>query len=101
MQDNLQTSILTDCIDQMAIIPYLATFGERYHFTQELTEILTNYPQPSDHNNKRQCLAYRFVGRALKTLDLAQTGKMHISGAFMAVSGYVEIALGLLTHDKE
>lgn len=71
MQDNLQTSILTDCIDQMAIIPYLATFGERYHFTQELTEILSNYPPSSDQDDKRShtyAQIAEHMGRSLRSV---------------------------------
>lgn len=103
MEASKQTSILMDCIDQLAGVSLLSDTDNE--LVQSIIDTLGNYPRPRQKNKLTkptpQCLgAYLYASTARNSVKLAQLGYMPFDNAFSVAGSCLEASLSLLT-DKE
>ena len=104
MEASKQTSILMDCIDQLAGFTLLSD-PDKNELAQSIIDTLGNYPHPHQKNEPPepapQCLgAYLYASTARNSVKLAQLGYMPFDNAFSVAGSCFEASLSFLT-DKD
>lgn len=100
MEASKQTSILIDCIDQLAGVSLISD-KDKNELAESIVDTLENYPQPHQKNQSTepdpQCLgAYLYASTARNSVKLAQLGYIHFDNAFPIAGSCLETSLSLL-----
>jgi hypothetical protein len=102
MKTDKQVSILMDCFDLLAGMPFNTPNKDYHGLAQYIIDSLNHYPQPTPKEKvKRQTskkwAAYLYVSTARNTMKLAQLKYISYYHAFSFTCTCMEIALSLLT----
>lgn len=103
-----QTSIITDCLDQLAVVPYLDTLDEQNALCQHIIDTLSDYPKPrhkGEHLTKPEPIeelgAYLYVSNARNACKLAKLGyHTSITVGLDIVKEELISALSIVTNSK-